>query len=55
MYGALVKEARVSVSKDSSGDIAKVLDVMRVCGDRVSVLHGNHMEMLPAYLMGAAH
>jgi 4-hydroxy-tetrahydrodipicolinate synthase len=54
MYGALVKEARVSVSKDSSGDIAKVLDVVRVCGGRVSVLHGNHMEMLPAYLMGAA-
>jgi 4-hydroxy-tetrahydrodipicolinate synthase len=54
MYGALAKEARVSVSKDSSGDITKVRDVMRVCGDRVSVLHGNHMEMLPAYLMGAA-
>jgi 4-hydroxy-tetrahydrodipicolinate synthase len=54
MYGALVKEARVSLSKDSSGDITKVRDVVRVCGDRVSVLHGNHMEMLPAYLMGAA-
>jgi 4-hydroxy-tetrahydrodipicolinate synthase len=54
MYGALVKEARVSVSKDSSGDITQVLDVVRVCGDRISVLHGNHMEMLPAYLMGAA-
>jgi dihydrodipicolinate synthase/N-acetylneuraminate lyase len=35
IYGALVKEARVSVSKDSSGDIAHVLDVLRVCGDRV--------------------
>jgi 4-hydroxy-tetrahydrodipicolinate synthase len=54
MYGTLAKEARVSVSKDSSGDITKVLDVVRVCGHRVSVLHGNHMEMLPAYLMGAA-
>jgi 4-hydroxy-tetrahydrodipicolinate synthase len=54
MYGTLAKEARVSVSKDSSGDITRVLDVARVCGDRVSVLHGNHMEMLPAYLMGAA-
>jgi 4-hydroxy-tetrahydrodipicolinate synthase len=54
MYGALVKEARISLSKDSSGDITKVLDVVRVCGGRVSVLHGNHMEMLHAYLMGAA-
>jgi 4-hydroxy-tetrahydrodipicolinate synthase len=54
MYGELVKEARISLSKDSSGDIAKVLDVVRTCGDNVSVLHGNHMEMLPAYLMGAA-
>jgi len=54
MYGVLVKEARISVSKDSSGDITQVLDVVRVCGDSVSVLHGNHMEMLPAYLMGAA-
>ncbi len=54
MYGVLVKEARVSVSKDSSGDITQVLDVVRVCGDRISVLHGNHMEMLSAYLMGAA-
>jgi 4-hydroxy-tetrahydrodipicolinate synthase len=54
MYGALVKDARVSLSKDSSGDITKVLDVVRTCGGRVSVLHGNHMEMLPAYLMGAA-
>ena len=54
MYGTLAKEARVSVSKDSSGDITRVLDLVRVCGDRVSCLHGNHMEMLPAYLMGAA-
>ena len=54
MYGTLMKEARVSVSKDSSGDIKQVLDVVRVCGDRISVLHGNHMEMLPAYLLGAA-
>jgi 4-hydroxy-tetrahydrodipicolinate synthase len=54
MYVTLAKEARVSLSKDSSGDITKVLDVVRLCGDRVSVLHGNHMEMLPAYLMGAA-
>jgi 4-hydroxy-tetrahydrodipicolinate synthase len=54
MYGALAEEARVSVSKDSSGDITQLLDVVRMCGDRVSVLHGNHMEMLPAYLMGAA-
>jgi 4-hydroxy-tetrahydrodipicolinate synthase len=54
MYGTLAKEARVAVSKDSSGDITRVLDLVRVCGDRVSCLHGNHMEMLPAYLMGAA-
>lgn len=54
MYGALAKEARVSLSKDSSGNITQVLDVVRACGDRVSILHGNHMEMLPAYLMGAA-
>ena len=54
MYDALVKEARVSVSKDSSGDITQVLDVVRVCGNRISVLHGNYMEMLPAFLMGAA-
>ena len=54
MYGVLAKEARVSLSKDSSGDITKVLDVVRACGGRISVLHGNHMEMLPAYLMGAA-
>jgi 4-hydroxy-tetrahydrodipicolinate synthase len=54
MYSQLAEEARVSVSKDSSGDITRVQDVVRRCGDRVSVLHGNHMEMLPAYLMGAA-
>jgi len=54
MYGALAIEARVSLSKDSSGDITKVRDVARMCGDRISILHGNHMEMLPAYLMGAA-
>ena len=54
MYGVLAEEARVCLSKDSSGDITRVLDVVRVCGDRVSVLHGNHMEMLPALLMGAA-
>jgi 4-hydroxy-tetrahydrodipicolinate synthase len=54
MYRALVKDARISLSKDSSGDITKVLNVVRICGGRVSVLHGNHMEMLPAYLMGAA-
>jgi 4-hydroxy-tetrahydrodipicolinate synthase len=54
MYRVLVDEARVSVSKDSSGNIAHVLDVARACGSRVSILHGNHMEMLPAYLFGAA-
>ena len=54
MYRTLVDEARVSVSKDSSGDIMRVRDVVRACDDRVSILHGNHMEMLPAYLMGAA-
>ncbi|GAC1499259.1 MAG: dihydrodipicolinate synthase family protein [Steroidobacteraceae bacterium] len=53
MYGILAKEARVLVSKDSSGDITRVSDVVRACGDRVSILHGNHMEMLPAYLLGA--
>jgi 4-hydroxy-tetrahydrodipicolinate synthase len=54
MYATLVKEARVSLSKDSSGDITRVLDVVRVCGKKISILHGNHMEMLPAYLLGAA-
>jgi 4-hydroxy-tetrahydrodipicolinate synthase len=54
MYRKLADEARVSLSKDSSGDITRVRDVVRVCGDRLSILHGNHMEMLPAYLMGAA-
>jgi 4-hydroxy-tetrahydrodipicolinate synthase len=54
MYRTLADGARVSLSKDSSGDITRVSDVVRVCGDRVSILHGNHMEMLPAYLMGAA-
>jgi 4-hydroxy-tetrahydrodipicolinate synthase len=54
MYSALVNESRVSVSKDSSGDITHVLDVARTCGNKVSILHGNHMEMLPAYLLGAA-
>ena len=54
MYRTFVDEARVSVSKDSSGDIMRVRDVVRACDDRVSILHGNHMEMLPAYLMGAA-
>jgi 4-hydroxy-tetrahydrodipicolinate synthase len=53
MYDLLTKEARVSVSKDSSGEITRVLDVARTCGNKISVLHGNHMEMLPAYLLGA--
>jgi 4-hydroxy-tetrahydrodipicolinate synthase len=53
MYRTLADQARVSLSKDSSGDITRVADVVRVCGDRISILHGNHMEMLPAYLMGA--
>jgi 4-hydroxy-tetrahydrodipicolinate synthase len=53
MYSTLVNDARVSVSKDSSGNITQVLDVARACGDKVSILHGNHMEMLPAYLFGA--
>jgi 4-hydroxy-tetrahydrodipicolinate synthase len=54
MYRTLADEARVSVSKDSSGDIMRVRDVVRACDGKVSILHGNHMEMLPAYLMGAA-
>jgi 4-hydroxy-tetrahydrodipicolinate synthase len=54
IYDLLAKEARVSVSKDSSGEITRVLDVVRTCGDKISILHGNHMEMLPAYLLGAA-
>lgn len=54
MYRTLADQARVSLSKDSSGDITRVADVVRVCSDRISILHGNHMEMLPAYLMRAA-
>jgi 4-hydroxy-tetrahydrodipicolinate synthase len=54
MYRTLADEARVLVSKDSSGDITRVRDVVRICDNKVSILHGNHIEMLPAYLMGAA-
>jgi 4-hydroxy-tetrahydrodipicolinate synthase len=54
MYRDLMSEARVSLCKDSSGAITHVLDVARTCGDGISILHGNHMEMLAAYLLGAA-
>lgn len=54
MYRTLMDEANVRLSKDSSGDIMRVSEVTRSCGTGVSILHGNHMEMLPAYLLGAA-
>lgn len=54
MYRILMNEANAQLSKDSSGDITRVLEVTRACGTKVSILHGNHMEMLPAYLLGAA-
>ncbi len=53
MYQILMNEANAKLSKDSSGDIMRVLEVTQTCGARVSILHGNHMEMLPAYLLGA--
>jgi 4-hydroxy-tetrahydrodipicolinate synthase len=54
MYATLAAEARVTLSKDSSGEIIKVFQVVQACAGRVAVLHGNHMEMLAAYLYGAA-
>lgn len=54
MYRILMDEANAQLSKDSSADIMRVADVTRTCGTRLSILHGNHMEMLPAYLLGAA-
>ncbi|MCC7487208.1 MAG: dihydrodipicolinate synthase family protein [Burkholderiales bacterium] len=54
MYRTLMVEANAQLSKDSSGNIQRVTEVVRACGPGVSILHGNHMEMLPAYLLGAA-
>jgi 4-hydroxy-tetrahydrodipicolinate synthase len=54
MYKRLVDEANVRLSKDSSAVLTKVAAVKEACGDKISILHGNHMEMLPAYLLGAS-
>ena len=53
MYKQLSDEANVQLCKDSSGDITRVLEVSRLCGDKVAILHGDHMQMLAAYLFGA--
>lgn len=54
MYKTLMEEANVKLCKDSSTILTRVAAVKEACGVRVSVLHGNHMEMLPAYLLGAS-
>jgi 4-hydroxy-tetrahydrodipicolinate synthase len=54
MYKTLVDEANVRLSKDSSAVLTKVAAVKEACGEGISILHGNHMEMLPAYLLGAS-
>ena len=53
MYKLLADEANVQLCKDSSGDITQVIEVSRLCGDKVAILHGDHMQMLAAYLFGA--
>lgn len=53
-YKTLMAEANVRLSKDSSALLTKVAAVKEACGDGISILHGNHMEMLPAYLLGAS-
>jgi 4-hydroxy-tetrahydrodipicolinate synthase len=53
MYRVLADEANVRLSKDSSGDITRVLEVSLLCKDKVAILHGEHMQMLAAYLYGA--
>lgn len=54
MYRTLMEEANVKLSKDSSTILMRVAEVREACAGRVSILHGNHMEMLPAYLLGAS-
>ena len=54
IYKELVEVANVQLSKDSSTILTRVAEVNSACGDAFSILHGNHLEMLPAYLLGAA-
>lgn len=54
MYRRLMEEANVRLSKDSSTILMRVAEVGEACSGGISVLHGNHMEMLPAYFLGAA-
>ncbi|MEO6986477.1 MAG: dihydrodipicolinate synthase family protein [Paralcaligenes sp.] len=54
MYRTLMLEANVKLSKDSSTSLMRVEEVTQVCGQGVSILHGNHMEMLPAYRLGSS-
>lgn len=54
MYRQLREEANVRLSKDSSTILMRVAEVRQACADGISILHGNHMEMLPAYFLGAA-
>jgi len=53
MYATLMSTANVRLSKDSSTVLMKIPHVREACGNGISILHGNHMEMLPAYLLGA--
>jgi dihydrodipicolinate synthase/N-acetylneuraminate lyase len=54
MYRTLMEEANVRLCKDSSTVLTRVAAVKEACAGGVSILHGNHMEMLPAYLLGAS-
>lgn len=54
LYRELYEKARVRVSKDGTGLLSKVIDVLRETEGKVAVMHGNHTEMLYAYLAGAA-
>ncbi len=53
MYKTLMEEANVRLSKDSSTILMRVAEVRAACGNGISILHGNHMEMLAAYMLGA--
>lgn len=54
MYRTLMEEANVRLCKDSSTILTRVAAVNEACAGGISILHGNHMEMLPAYLLGAS-
>lgn len=53
-YQELAEAGFAQVSKDSSGSIAHVADVVAATGGRTKVLHGSHVEMVAAYLYGAS-